>query len=176
MHQRAITLSSKHQAMRIKANIISHLRLLFSLFLMVTVWSCNKMPYYAQYSNLEQQTWDSRDTLLFELHDADTTALQHLSLGVRVTEDYHYRKLTLGIDVYDNGKRLSHDVVPFELFTKKGERNGDGVVYTEAEHDVRPLSIQKGHTYRFKVYHIMRLDPLHGVSNVFIQISDEREE
>ena len=149
------------------------LRLVLPVLLVAMMWSCNKMPYYAQYANIENQHWDSRDTLLFELHDADTTVLQHLSLGVRAIDAYKYRKLNLGIDVYDNGKKCSSNVIAYELFSERGIRKGDGVVYSENEKYVRSLNIVKGHTYRFKVYHLMRLDPIDGISNVYIQISDK---
>ncbi len=160
--------------MRIKAN--TSLRFVLSVLLTFMIWSCNRMPYYAQYVNLERQTWDSHDTLRFELHEADTTVLQHLSLGVRATGAYEYRKLNVGIEVFDKGKVCHKDVLSYELYDADGERKGDGTIYSENERYVCPLQIKKGHTYTFKVYHLMRLDPLVGISNVFIQISDEQAE
>ena len=131
------------------------------------------MPYYAQYVDLEGQTWDSRDTLRFEMYEADTTGIRHLSLGIRATDAYEYRKLNVGIKVFDNGKVCHKDVLSYELYDADGERKGDGTIYSENERYVCPLHITKGHTYTFKVYHLMRLDPLVGISNVYIQVKDK---
>ena len=158
--------------MKIKFNTAIKL-VLFVVFVSM-MWSCKKMPYYAQYADVENQVWDRRDTLLFELHKADTTAFQHLNIGVRATDMYKYRKLSLGVEVYDNGKKLSRNVVHYELFSERGLRKGDGVIYFDSEQHVCPINIVKGHTYRFKVYHLMRLDPIVGICNVFVQVSDKQ--
>lgn len=150
---------------------------LLSLFLFaIVLWSCQKQPYFIHHSDIPHDRWDSRDTLVFEVPgmDFDNKPVFPMTLSacVRYTDEYKYRKVVLGVEVYNKESRklIKTGTLSYTLYDEKARRRGNGTVYLESETQSLDFEMNPYNPYLIKVFHKMRLDPLEGISNVVIQV------
>ena len=153
------------------------LRIALSLLVVFVLCACNN-TYFTSYADLPEGKWDSRDTLVFEVPGDpinDTRVVKKtLAARVRYTNAYKYRKVSLGVDFCsEDGKVIKKDTLTFELFDKNGGRNGNGTVYLESEEKSFDVEMTPSSSNVLRVYHLMRLDPLEGISNVVISLYDK---
>lgn len=131
---------------------------------------------------VDTERWYMDDTAVFEMpasvdEDAEPH-IQSLSASVRFTEAYQYGNLSLGVKVYKNDEiktqLVKTDTLNFDLFKENGDDNGAGSVFLESKQSSLDIEIDPSASYTIKVYHIMRLDPISGITNVMIQVSDKK--
>lgn len=143
------------------------------LFTLLTISSCGRGPYFIAHSDINEDGWNSRDTCVFELPvDSDDCYpyTKILTASVRYTDLYKYRNLCIGVQVYDEKKLVRTDTLDFELYKPNGENNGNGANFFESEELFYDVEICSKTPHLIKVYHIMRLDPLVGITNVVVQL------
>ncbi len=153
-------------------------RIVLSFLVVFVLSACNNNVYYTGYSDIPDGRWDSRDTLVFDVPDEpndDTSRIpKTLAAIVRYTDAYKYRKITIGVDFCSkDGQVISKDTLTFELFNKNGESNGTGTVYLESEEKSFDVKMTPYSPKLIRVYHMMRLDPLEGISNVVVSLYDK---
>lgn len=159
---------------------------LFASAFLLLISACGKSHYYIGHSDIEDECWSSKDTLSFEVpgdlfDDAPRTRM--LTANVRFTDAYKYRKISLGVKVYkkvqvniDKNKKkeksvlVKTDTLHFELYDEKGQINGSGSTFIESKDESFEFELEPYVPHTIKVFHLMRLDPLDGISNVVVRI------
>lgn len=145
--------------MKIKANKIISIALLFSLLFVV---SCNKDVVYTQYKKFEDNQWFVKDKAVFEVDITDNNSLNNISLMVRHADNYPYSNLFLFVvTTYPDGKAMK-DTMEIILANEKGEWLGSGAgdIFDFKTTVVQNSKFTQKGKYTFEFQQAMRTDPL----------------
>ena len=134
------------------------------------VWACQTPPYYTQHTCIKDECWYNHDTVVFRTPKAERTANYDVVLNLRYTPTYKYKSISVAVKTYDNKKLVRTDTLSYKCFSDNDVAEGKGAYYKEQSAQLPQLQMHKGHIYTMKIYHIMRLDPLNGISNISINI------
>lgn len=131
--------------------------------------SCQGDLYYTEYKVLPQEQWDSRDTLVIDLPVSEQDIEAKVTLGMRRTHGFRYKKVVMREEVWCQGK--IQEVRPVTI-TLRGNREeeGTGLLVKEFYSDAQPLHLQAGLPYSIRLTHQMRLNPLDGIVAVGVTV------
>ncbi len=149
--------------------------LLHSLLLFAAVVvSCGGDVYFSSYRHIEGGLWYGEDTIhipIEKFHTYKKTPDSKdlcQSLGVRYTDKYSYKNLSIEVQLLDGKKVVSKDTVEFDI----SDNAGEGFCFREQTKPLR-VSVPDGDKrYTLCLRHIMQQNPLEGISEVFILSSD----
>lgn len=136
--------------------------------------ACNGSPCLSDYSHVDIDGWYADDTVLMNVQRADTSihnAIEKemaMRVGVRFTELYEYRNLALEVQLLCNDAVAQRDTVYYTLYNNKDRANGRGLLYHDVEMEVSTVSIDPSKKYDVSIRHIMRQNPLSGISEVSV--------
>lgn len=133
--------------------------------------SCQGSPFFTRYQSVDSEGWCARDYLRYRLpdvgHDTDAT----FRIGVRTTSLYSYSGLSLRVRLYEQGREVMCDTVRFGIFGGDSHSDGSGFPFTTHQQELtRRYTLRKDSVYRLRIYHIMRKDPLPGISDVGVEV------
>jgi len=114
--------------------------------------------------------------LVFDVDIADTTATYRVEVDVRHAGTYAYRNLYVGRDVLNKGGTVYHDTAEFQLASPEGQWIGDGITGLKTvtlPYRSEGLRFPKPDTYRFRLQHLMRDEPLEGIHSVALKLYRE---
>lgn len=133
--------------------------------------ACQDSSMYMQYHTVDAKGWNSRDTLVFDLPEVESTSAFNVEYGLRVWRNYNYENFIMVAKLCDGKKVVSTDTISFAVYDKSGKQDGAGLNFIEL---TKPLNhqytLKPKKKYKLKVTHIMMLDPLDGVGNVGVSI------
>ncbi|MCR5313598.1 MAG: gliding motility lipoprotein GldH [Bacteroidaceae bacterium] len=138
--------------------------------LTMLIWACVQPPYYTEHKIIDNDTWYRLDTVVVKVPNAPKDIRKDLTIGVRYTTKYEYKDFCIGIRLLDNKKLIKTDTLKFNFYSDKDIPEGNGAFYKEIQKKSSEISIKKDHNYEIQIYHIMRLDPILGVSNLTVNI------
>lgn len=137
--------------------------------------SCIDTPYFAYNSDIPVEGWYARDTIVIPIqpttpntHEQDTHTIK---VGIRNTHEYAYQSLYLLVETVEGEKILSRDTISFNISDIKGRNTGTGVAYRS--HTTKTIRNQRFHpdsTHTLRISHIMRMDPIAGISNICVEV------
>lgn len=149
---------------------ISRISKLFLVLLFLS--SCNRNVVYSEYKTFDENEWQAKNKVSFELDMTDTQSLHNISLMIRHADDYPFSNIFLFVTTsYPDGKILT-DTMEIMMANSKGEWQGDGAgdifdLKVPVKKNVRfPLS---GH-YKFEFVQAMRTDPLPQIMDFGLEI------
>lgn len=136
--------------------------------------ACSGSPCLSGYSHVDINSWYADDTVVMNVQSADTSLHQavetvmDMRVGVRFTEQYKYRNLALEVQLICDGTLAKRDTVLFETYNDKDKANGRGLLYHDMEKNLSSVSIDPSRKYDVRIRHIMRQNPLSGISEVSV--------
>ncbi|MBQ9561782.1 MAG: gliding motility lipoprotein GldH [Prevotella sp.] len=136
--------------------------------------ACSTDTVYHHFESTSDEGWDKEDTLTMQTDEMQETGTYELTLDVRTTEEYPYQDLSLMVEetlLTSKAKRLYP--VTLQIATRQGERNEEGLAYSEFRRELSKQYIRKGEKIRFRIYHKMRRLVLPGVKDVGIKLKVE---
>lgn len=155
--------------------------------MMLTLASCGDSPAVSEFKPLDTSGWHQRDTLVFRLQRADTTsqtpaADMHLHLMLRTLPACDISGVTLLAEVVErtdprcsrhahtpSRRVLLRDTIPFTLTTSTTTSTGMSIRCLDSSRDIT-LPLHPSRSYFLRVTHIMRLDPIEGLTEVGYQM------
>ena len=139
-------------------------KLLFPLVLLL-ITSCTGHNRFHSYLPVNKDGWKRTDTLCFHAVPIDTNRnCMEISLGIRHTHKYPYRDIWLSI-----GKDTLHIDLADEQGRWKGKGIGD-MRLVQQEASISLTDMDSCGTIR--IHHIMRHDPLPGISDIGIEVHE----
>ena len=130
--------------------------------------SCIGDVAYSKYERIATEGWLQTDTLEFEASVCDSATMQGI-LAMRIKDTFPYAGLSVVVeqDVADgNKKNHLRDTVNCELINSRGKIKGEGVSRYQYEFPANKFSIADSCVVSTKVYHIMNVDTMPGITEV----------
>lgn len=144
---------------------------IMGLLSIMCIASCSSNPFFVCTENIPTEGWYSSDTIVIpidcrapHLSQDDFSTLHDIHFGIRTTATYAYRNLDVLVELAKNTKIIHRDTLS---------------VTTSQQHNLFPnhagltipgIKFSQRHNYSLRVSHLMRLDPLPGVSDIRIEI------
>ena len=161
--------------------ICSYLKMLvFSgLGMMMLFSSCQDGLHYANYQHLPHNQWSSRDTLIYSLpmtnHDIDTW----FSVSVRSIHTYQYKDIVVKAELMRGKQTVSSYTFPINLDRK--ERSSawaakESLPIANRYSVPTLLHLKGGEQYILRITHIMRLEPLDGITDVGVFLEQHQSD
>ncbi|MCB0507541.1 MAG: gliding motility lipoprotein GldH [Chitinophagales bacterium] len=135
--------------------------------LILTAQACTSSHFYNEYKSVDTKNWKSTDTLTFDVEIEDIQANYNILVSVRHQKTYEFSNLWLTYFLENQPAKI--EVPLFKL---------DGKPYGESSGSLCTQTIPLKSNFHFpkkgkniiKVVHLMRKDPLDGVSDIGIII------
>lgn len=138
---------------------------------MALMVSCQEDLYYAEYKELSQCEWDSRDTLAFEIPVSESDKDVNVVVGVRSTSRVQYSDVVVSVQLLCDDHVVSSTPVNVRLYEGK-KAEGDGLLVKCSYSRPQPLHIKAGHRYVLRLTHRMRLNPMEEIPAVGVMVEE----
>ena len=149
---------------------------LWTALLAAAAVGCSPRPEFAVVRDIPGEAWYADSMLVFDVEIADTTATYRVEVDVRHAGTYAYRNLYVGRDVLNKGGTVYRDTAEFQLANPEGQWIGDGITGLKTvtlPYRSEGLRFPKPDTYRFRLQHLMRDEPLKGIHSVALKLYRE---
>ena len=149
---------------------------LWTALLAAAAVGCRPSPEFAVVRDIPGEAWYADSMLVFDVEIADTTATYRVEVDVRHAGTYAYRNLYVGRDVLNKGGTVYRDTAEFQLANPEGQWIGDGITGLKTvtlPYRSEGLRFPKPDTYRFRLQHLMRDEPLKGIHSVALKLYRE---
>lgn len=133
--------------------------------------ACEQKHFHSEYKAVNSKAWNVTDTLSYIVNIDDTNVNYNILVSVRYLKDYEFSNLWLNIkDTYSNKDKPVRFEIP--LFKKDGNPYGEvsGSLCTQTMPFQSKVKFPKVGKYKIKIVHLMRKDPLDGISDVGVII------
>jgi len=136
--------------------------------------ACQNNIIYHSYTPVPLDGWNKSDTLVYTLPNSIPAGNYEAEIGIRYQESYPYRDIWLGVS-HNTEDTLTYvtDTLQLFLVDEAGNKTGNGLcgLYQcnlpyKAFIPIRT----EGSTRTFRIVHIMRDNPLTGISDIGIQL------
>ena len=147
----------------------------YILILWLSLWlvSCNQKNFLCNtYRPVPVEGWEANDTLTIALDTVRLHGEYSLEVGVRSTRLYPYKYLYLLAEItLSNPDTAMVDTIVCEITDTKGNFQGNGLSIYGKVFPVSNINMLKGQYGEIKIRHIMRRDPLPGLSDIGVLVS-----
>ena len=142
------------------------------IYLLLT--ACHSNTVYHSYQSIPTTGWSKSDTLVYTLPNSIPAGNYEAEIGIRYQESYPYRDIWLEVS-HNTKDTLTYvtDTLQLFLVDEAGNKTGNGLcgLYQcnlpyKAFIPIRT----EGSTRTFRIVHIMRDNPLTGISDIGIQL------
>ena len=142
--------------------------------LVVLLSSCSDGVAYDKYRSTPVDGWERDDTLTFDVPRLHFAGRYAQTLGLRVNGAYPFTTVSLLVErVVEPGHRVYADTIECRLYDDNGNILGRGVTTYQYNFTLPPLNLRAGASLHVGVSHIMKRDPLPGVSDVGFRLAAE---
>ncbi|WP_300728252.1 gliding motility lipoprotein GldH [uncultured Bacteroides sp.] len=126
---------------------------------------------YYHYEAVKGLDWEKSDTLTFTIPDSITGQTYNLEIGIRHNELYPYQDIWMEL-IHGVSPDKSIQRLHIQLADEKGNWNGSGNSGSLYQHITKEaeISLLPGDSV-LRLVHIMRHNPLPGISDVGIRLS-----
>lgn len=147
--------------------------------LVATVFACGKGGVYSHYVHTSVEGWHQSDTLTFSLGPVAEGGAYEPTIGLRINSSYPFTALTLILksEIFhqDNGAanpiNEGSTTVNFSLTDSDGNIRGSGTNIYQYSFPLKSLLLEKGDSMALHVYHIMKRNPLPGITDVGVTLT-----
>ena len=134
--------------------------------------SCGKKYACNRYLPVPVEGWEARDTVSIAIDPIRESGNYEFSVGVRSTRQYPYQYLWILTDLeLIHPDTLIVDTLVCSITDAQGEFLGKGLSVYDNVYPLATIYCKKGQYGRMKLRHIMRRDPLPGISDLGVSIS-----
>ncbi|MGA1398482.1 MAG: gliding motility lipoprotein GldH [Schleiferiaceae bacterium] len=151
-------------------------RILYFVLMAFAAYGCSTRPEFAVVKDIPNEAWYADSMLVFDVPVSDTTNTYRVEVEIRHAGTYAYRNLYVGRDVLNRSGTLYHDTAEFQLATPEGGWIGDGIAGLKTialAYRAEGLKFSKPDTFRFRLQHLMRDEPLQGIHSVALKLYRE---
>ncbi len=147
-------------------------QLLIQLVLLSVFVGCQQTVVYHEILNIPSGEWHYKDGLGFDVHIEDTLSLHELYLDIRNQTNYPYSNIFLFLEIQFPDGRSLRDTIECILADQRGDWTGKGVGKLRSNRFLfrDDVWFPVPGTYSFQLYHGMRDEQLHGISDAGIRI------
>lgn len=140
--------------------------------LSLIAYSCTTNTVFHKYHPIDEKGWSDNDTVYFQLPDSMATGKYKTEIGIRHTNLYPYKDIWLSIK---SDNRDKTDTIHIYLVNDRGNWNGNGSTggYYQYSVPITELNDHLSSDSIIKVYHIMKDNPLSGITDVGLKIIRE---
>lgn len=144
----------------------------FSLFICLTICSCNKDVLYRKAITIPDNIWDMNKPLVFDVPVTDTVNKYNIFITVRNADSYDFNNLYLFIDINSPMKIRERDTMECILADANGKWLGSGLgdIWDNKFLFKKNIKFQKPGLYEFAFRQGMRVDSLPMIMDAGISI------
>ena len=141
--------------------------LLYSSFLA----ACIDGTCFHSYKPLPAEGWERRDTICFDLPQADQDYNGTLTIGLRTKAYIDMQDIVLAVEqLNDSAEVCRRDTIRYPLTNTKGDALAKGVNHHQYETEQLPISMKKGQGGSVRIHHLMRNETVQGFTELGIKI------
>jgi gliding motility-associated lipoprotein GldH len=147
-------------------------KIIFTVCLMLTLWSCNKLDNFERTVFFPEHQWSGKNQPSFQFEIKDTVSKYNIYVVIRHEDAYHYNNLWINVITKAPNENPITQKVNLQLANNSTGWLGSGMddVF---DHRIRitnsPILLKKG-VYQFSLQQIMREDPLPAILNAGIRV------
>ena len=135
----------------------------------LAVAACSRLPVYSHYEHIDGESWRRDDTLTFTTTVRDS-ANYHLILGLRATNAYPYRQLTVNVDMKVNeNEELSP--LTIDITDAEGEMQGSGNTIYSYDVPIGDVVLGSNDTLTVSIHHAMSKFSLPGITDIGLTVA-----
>jgi len=135
----------------------------------LAVAACSRLPVYSHYEHIDGESWRRDDTLTFTTTVRDS-ANYHLILGLRATNAYPYKQLTVNVDVKVNeNEELSP--LTIDITDAEGEMQGSGNTIYSYDVPIGDVVLGSNDTLTVSIHHAMSKFSLPGITDIGLTVA-----
>ena len=147
----------------------------FLAVLGVLLIACHGGLSSAGYQVAGSNAWYREDTIELSLLQCDLCPQHDLSVIVRYTDEYRYRNLDLLAELQgEDGTVVCRDTLHFDMFDERDHPLGSGFGRYAQTARRASVALQPGCAYRLRLVHLMRLNPLQGITDFSFALDSAR--
>ena len=149
----------------------------FIYCLLILVCSCKDDVYFTAHHHFEKSLWYSEHTIKNPIQQFLTykgskeQKEMQLNIGIRYTDKYKYRAIYIETQICDTTGQIGCDTLQF-LFADKGE---NGFRFRKQTQPLRHFVPDSAQTYTLNITHIMKQNPLEGITDLTIGCEEIEE-
>ena len=142
------------------------------LALSLTIAACsNSGILLHSYKPLPKEGWDRRDTVRFDLPEAETDIDGSLFIGLRTTSNISMRDIVLAVEqCLERPLSYRCDTVRYPLTDAEGYALAGGVNHHQYETQQLPIHLQKGQSGSVRIHHLMTHETIPNITEVGIRL------
>jgi len=146
--------------------------LLFSLFLVTGLISCDRRKVFESYIKLDDKGWNKDSLVVFHVPLKDTIRNNNLYVNIRNKGTYPYSNLWLFLSIGSPDGTTRTDTVEFSLAEPSGRWKGSGIGGLHDNQILYKKSVFFPHkgVYTFKIKQGMRDNVLSGIRDIGIRV------
>lgn len=147
------------------------MRYIVLLMASVLVVSCGRKYVTNTYCSISVNGWNTQDTLTINIDTIRQSGNYDVSIAVRSTRFFPYQSLWLMTEMelaFPDGS--FRDTLDCRITDEDGNFLGKGLTIHDNVYFLKTLFLKEGQYGKMRLYHIMRRDPLPGISDVGIII------
>ena len=135
----------------------------------LAVAACSRLPVYSHYEHIDGESWRRDDTLTYTTTVRDS-ANYHLILGLRATNAYPYRQLTVNVDMKVNeNEELSP--LTIDITDAEGEMQGSGNTIYSYDVPIGDVVLGSNDTLTVSIHHAMSKFSLPGITDIGLTVA-----
>jgi gliding motility-associated lipoprotein GldH len=148
------------------------LKINITIIFLVSLIGCKQLEVHETHTSIPKHSWKSNFSCNGSFEIKDTAAIYNLSIIVRHTDAYKYNNIWLNIGLASPGQKMNFQQMDFSFGNDAG---WEGVGMDDIW-EVRkilpgcPTKFKKAGTYQYKIYNIMRDDPLNAVLSAGLRV------
>ena len=155
----------------------------------LAVAACSRLPVYSHYEHIDGESWRRDDTLTFTTTVRDS-ANYHLILGLRATNAYPYKQLTVNVDMKvnenenqnenedenedeDENEKLTPHTSPLtiDITDAEGEMQGSGNTIYSYDVPIGDVVLGSSDTLTVSIHHAMSKFSLPGITDIGLTVA-----
>jgi gliding motility-associated lipoprotein GldH len=155
------------------------MRNLIVIALSVILFSaCNSGVLIDDRVDIPDHGWQKDNAASFEVKVDDSLALWDVYLNVRNDSEYRWRNAYFFLQTQFPNQQYSRDTLEIQLADHRGKWLGNGVGSLKDNQILlrRGIRFPEKGIYNFEIFHAMRVDTLHGIHDIGIQIKKSQPE
>lgn len=140
----------------------------------LSLTACRHRPLYYHYEDTPAGGWDRTDTLHFTVPAMTDDGRYSIQLGLCTDNGYPYRNLSIVVQhTVLPSRQVRNDTIYCDVIDEAGHPLGDGISRYQYLLSLTSLSLKKGESLQFSIYHNMRREILPHVSSVGVLVDKE---
>ncbi|MDR3340868.1 MAG: gliding motility lipoprotein GldH [Candidatus Symbiothrix sp.] len=144
------------------------------LIAVLSLIACSHKEVFFEFHSIKNAIWDRSEKAVFEVNIKDNAKPFAISLEVRSNNDYPFRNIWLFVDFKTPGSTIRTDTVSADLADIYGKWYGKGISLYSLSIPYEPhfLFPDTG-TYSYTIRQGMRENPLIGISDIGLKVSEK---